>query len=73
VRHEFNAFTEHQFQDKHECAKAIVSLFAAIGLTHQQALEIYQEAYTDPEGERSLKLALEVPIQLVLLQELAVH
>jgi hypothetical protein len=35
------------YKDKNECAKVIASLFDVIGMTHQQALETYQELYDD--------------------------
>jgi hypothetical protein len=34
-------------KDKNECAKVIASLFARIAMTHEQALETYQELYDD--------------------------
>jgi hypothetical protein len=34
-------------KDKNECAKVIATLFARIAMTHQQALETYQELYDD--------------------------
>jgi hypothetical protein len=35
------------YKDKNECAKVIATLFARIAMTHQQALETYQELYDD--------------------------
>ena len=33
--------------ENYECAKVIATLFARIAVTHQQALETYQELYDD--------------------------
>ena len=33
------------YKDKNECAKVIATLFARIAISHQQALETYQELY----------------------------
>ena len=33
--------------ENYECAKVIATLFARIAMTHQQALETYQELYDD--------------------------
>ena len=33
------------YKDKNECAKAVASSFALIGMTQQEGLESYQELY----------------------------
>jgi hypothetical protein len=34
-----------KYKDKNECAKTLASLFPAIGLTQEQALEMYEDLY----------------------------
>ena len=44
---ELHKLVGENYKDKNECAKVIATLFARIAMTHQQALETYQELYDD--------------------------
>ena len=42
---ELHKLVGENYKDKNECAKVIATLFARIAISHQQALETYQELY----------------------------
>jgi hypothetical protein len=42
---ELHKLVGENYKDKNECAKAVASSFALIGMTQQEGLESYQELY----------------------------
>jgi hypothetical protein len=42
---ELHILVGENYKDKNECAKAVSSSFALIGMTQQEGLETYQELY----------------------------
>jgi hypothetical protein len=42
---ELHKLVGENYKDENECAKAVASSFALIGMTHEEGLETYQELY----------------------------